>query len=166
MVVESSRAAKPSDVDQLVALAEQARDEVQEARGGALWSEREAAAAPLRPWLLDYIARAPGGDTIVVCGTIDEHVVGIVAAHEEVLRSDRHIARIDELYVEPGARGVGVGEAMMHTTLRWASGRDVAGIDAIVLPGNRDAKNFFERFGLTARAITVHRALDISVGSL
>ena len=32
-------------------------------------------------------------------------------------------------------------------------------IDALALPGNRAAKNFFERFGLTARAIVVHRSL-------
>jgi len=30
----------------------------------------------------------------------------------------------------------------------------------VVLPGNREGKNFFERFGLVARAIHVYRALD------
>jgi hypothetical protein len=32
-------------------------------------------------------------------------------------------------------------------------------VDALVLPGHREGKNFFERFGLTARAIVVHREL-------
>jgi hypothetical protein len=29
----------------------------------------------------------------------------------------------------------------------------------VALPGMRESKNFFERFGLVARAITVHRRL-------
>jgi hypothetical protein len=33
------------------------------------------------------------------------------------------------------------------------------GLDALVLPGNRATKNFFEASGLTARAIVVHRSL-------
>jgi hypothetical protein len=37
--------------------------------------------------------------------------------------------------------------------------RDCLGVDAIALPGNRDTKNFFETFGLVARAILVHRPL-------
>ena len=37
--------------------------------------------------------------------------------------------------------------------------RAAAGIDGFALPGDRETKNFFERFGLTARAILVHRSL-------
>jgi len=43
--------------------------------------------------------------------------------------------------------------------LDWCRAHDCRGIDAAALPGNRALKNFFERFGLTARAIVVHRAL-------
>ena len=35
----------------------------------------------------------------------------------------------------------------------------LAVIDSFVLPGHREAKNFFKRFGLTARAIRVHKSL-------
>mgnify|MGYP001466663926 FL=1 len=33
------------------------------------------------------------------------------------------------------------------------------GIDSLALPGDRANTHFFERFGLTARAIVVHRSL-------
>ena len=66
---------------------------------------------------------------------------------------------LNGLYVDPGAREVGVGEAMMDLVLAWSEERGATGIDAVALPGDRATKNFFERFGLTARAIVVHRRL-------
>jgi GNAT superfamily N-acetyltransferase len=75
------------------------------------------------------------------------------------LLADGSVAYVDEIYVEAGARGVGVGEALMDALVAWATAEECFGIDALVLPGNRESKNFFETFGLTARVITVHRAL-------
>ena len=43
--------------------------------------------------------------------------------------------------------------------IAWATERGCFGIESMALPGNRETKNFFERFGLVARAIVVHRAL-------
>jgi GNAT superfamily N-acetyltransferase len=70
------------------------------------------------------------------------------------------LAAVSDLFVDPEARGVGVGEALMDDLVAWARARGCIGVDAMVLPGNRETKNFFETFGLTARAIVVHRALD------
>ena len=66
---------------------------------------------------------------------------------------------IEDLYVEPPARGVGVGEALMNLILAWATEHGCFGVDSIALPGDRGTKNFFESFGLVARKIAVHRAL-------
>ena len=54
---------------------------------------------------------------------------------------------------------VAVGEVVMDAAVAWARERGCFGIDSVALPGNRETKNFFERFGLTARAIVVHRVL-------
>ncbi len=43
--------------------------------------------------------------------------------------------------------------------IAWCEEHGCAGIDAVALPGNRATKNFFERYGLTARALLVHRRL-------
>jgi hypothetical protein len=48
----------------------------------------------------------------------------------------------------------------MDEVIGWAQSHRCIGIDAMVLPGDRETKNFFEMFGLTARAIVVHRALE------
>ena len=47
----------------------------------------------------------------------------------------------------------------MYDLLAWATAQGCFGIDALALPGNRATKNFFERYGLTARAIIVHKRL-------
>jgi hypothetical protein len=52
-----------------------------------------------------------------------------------------------------------VGEAMMDQIVAWCEKHGCVGVDAIALPGNRHTKNFFETFGLVARAIVVHRPL-------
>ena len=60
----------------------------------------------------------------------------------------------------PGARSVGVGEAMADDIVAFCATRRCTGIDAVALPGHRATKNFFEEGGFTARAIVMHRALD------
>lgn len=55
------------------------------------------------------------------------------------------------------ARRVGVGEAMAELFLRDAREQGLALFDAIVPPGHRHAKNFFESLGFKARRIVMHR---------
>jgi L-amino acid N-acyltransferase YncA len=159
MVTEGSRPATSADLDRLAELIDDARRELTPTRGGALWAGRDASPPPHRPRLEALLDRVAAGSAIVTCGTLDDHVVGLAIAVTESLRDGSTLAVVEELYVEAGARAVGVGEAMMHALLAWAETAGCQGIDASVLPGNRAAKNFFERFGLTARAITVYRAL-------
>lgn len=88
-------------------------------------------------------------------GFIGEVPVGFA----EVAQSPEvpEIAEISELFVHPDCRGVGVGAALLQRCLEWAAARGYQGIDSRVLPGARDAKNFFEAAGMVARLITVHR---------
>lgn len=82
-------------------------------------------------------------------------------AHAAVIDIDgAPIVELYDLFVEPDARGVGIGEALLDYVIEWARTYQALAIDSIVLPGNREGKNFFERFGLVARAIHVYRELD------
>ena len=49
--------------------------------------------------------------------------------------------------------------AMMEALVAWCRAQGCFGVDSIALPGDRHTKNFFESFGLVARAIVVHRSL-------
>jgi len=161
--VERARPASAHDLEVLARLADEAIEEQRPARGGDLLARRDSRPRPSRGWLATAL---DDPDTAVLVGVIDldgpdpvEVPVGYAVARIEHLRDGSRLAVVDELYVEPAARGVAVGEALMDALLEWAEHRGCFGIDAVALPGNRETKNFFERFGLTARAIVVHRRL-------
>ena len=61
------------------------------------------------------------------------------------------------VYVEDDARMVGVGAAMLDGIMSWFRSRGLRRFDAVVSPGHRLAKNFFEAAGFTARRITMYR---------
>jgi ribosomal protein S18 acetylase RimI-like enzyme len=154
--VEAARQATTDDLGVVTDLARQAIAELEPQRGGAVWVRREARREPLEPVFRRLLTDDDHG---LFVGTIDQVIVGYAAVHREEVYPDGVLAVIDDLYVEPEGRAVGVGEALMEELVAWARRRSCFGIDALVLPGNRASKNFFERFGLTARAIVVHRAL-------
>ena len=66
---------------------------------------------------------------------------------------------LDACYVEPEARGVGMGRLLMEAAVAWLEEPGCAGVDGTALPGDRQAKNFFESAGFKARMLTMHRAL-------
>jgi ribosomal protein S18 acetylase RimI-like enzyme len=156
-VIEGTRIATEADVPVLAALTAAAVAEQRDGRGGAVWAVREAREVPA-----DESLRASVADPaqIVLAGTIDEVVVGYAVARLEELRDGTRLGVITDIYTDPGAREVGIGEALVDEVLKWANDEGCRGVDALVLPGNRETKNFFETAGLTARAIVVHKRLD------
>jgi GNAT superfamily N-acetyltransferase len=155
--VEGSRPASAGDVPRIAELAQLARDELAPMKGGALWAAREAVAEPFAE---TYRALVERDDALAVVGTVDETVVGFGVVTLERLRNGETLGRILDLFVEPGARSVGVGEAMADDIVAFCATRRCTGIDAVALPGHRATKNFFEESGFTARALVMHRTLD------
>ncbi|HET6949497.1 MAG TPA: GNAT family N-acetyltransferase [Acidimicrobiales bacterium] len=153
---EEARPASPADVDGLVALAAAAADEKRAQKGGEVWWRRERRQGDLREALAALI---DAGDHEVVVGTLDGAVVGYGVVRREQLADGGLLGVIDDLYVEPGARAVGLGEVLMDHLVRWCRDQGCFGVDSLALPGDRSTKNFFESFGLVARAIVVHRPL-------
>ena len=98
-------------------------------------------------------------DAAVVVGTIDGSIVGFGTVEIETLRDGTRLGVIGEIFVEPEARAVGVGESIAELIVEFCSAAGCLGIDASALPGARDAKNFFERSGFTARALVMHHKL-------
>ncbi|MCY3786239.1 MAG: GNAT family N-acetyltransferase [bacterium] len=107
-----------------------------------------------------FVRLLEGGAARVWVGALDGASVGFAVARLVVLADGRSLAAVDALYVLAEARGVGLGEALMDEVLAWAAAGGAAGVDAVALPGDRVTKNFFERYGMTARALQVHRPLS------
>lgn len=154
--VEGCRPALAADLARLAELAEQAVEELRTGRGGDVWARSQARPAPYRDSLADDLADP---DHHVVVGTLDGVTMGYGVVGASELRDGTTLGVISELYTEPGCRDVGIGELMMEALLEWCRGRGCFGVDSLALPGDRHTKNFFESFGLVARAITVHRNL-------
>jgi ribosomal protein S18 acetylase RimI-like enzyme len=154
--VETARPAAIGDLPTVVTLARALRAEWRSIRGGELWEVREARPEPLEA---GFAALISDHEAALVVGTIDDSVLGYGSAYVETLRDGSRLGVIEELYVEPDARAVGVGEAIAEALVAFCRAQHCAGIDARALPGHREAKNFFERAGFTARALIMHKPL-------
>src|SRR5688500_5292052 len=155
-MIEAARTASSDDLPRIAELARAAITELRASRGGEVWARREARREPVEASLAADLDNA---DAIVLAGAIDDAVIGYAVAVVETLADGTELARLTDVYVEPEARGVGVGELLLDEVVAWATERHCVGIDSLALPGDRATKNFFEAFGLVARAIVVHRPL-------
>jgi ribosomal protein S18 acetylase RimI-like enzyme len=155
--VESIRPATAEDIPRVVELARLMRAELSVMRGGHLWLERDAWPEPLEDAYDALLAR---DDALVLLGTFDAVAVGFATVVVEQLRSGARLGVITDLFVEPEAREVSVGEVLVDALVEHCTARRCIGIDATALPGHRAAKNFFEAHGFTARALAMHRRID------
>ena len=154
--MEAARPATPTDLEALAALADRALAELAPTRGGAVFVAREGRAQPVAETLASDLEDP---SVHVLVGTIDDHPVGYAVGRTESLRDGSTLGIISDLYVEEGARSVGVGEALMGELLAFFREAGCAGVDATALPGNRATKNFFEESGFTARLLVMHHRL-------
>ncbi|WP_420638111.1 GNAT family N-acetyltransferase [Candidatus Poriferisocius sp.] len=152
-VEATARPARPDDVAGVAELAREARQEALEYRGGQRWIATEAASEPLED---HFGAQLADPQAMVMVGVWDTAVVGYGWARRQVRVDGAAIARIEELFVSPEARSVGVGESLFDALTRWAVDQGAVAMDAVVLPGHREAKNFFETFKMTAHALIMH----------
>ncbi len=150
------RPATTDDLPDLVRLDRQAREHLRPLRGGEMYLLHTARPEPSEPSLRSDLADV---DRLVVVGRLGTAPVGYAIAAVHPLADGTCAADVTELFVEPDARGVGVGHLLLSSLVHWATDRGCIGMDARALPGDRDTKNFFESFGLVARALTVHRDL-------
>ena len=154
---EGTRLAIPHDLARLSELAEAAVAELRAGRGGEVWARHDARQPPFEPALRAQIDDP--GHTVLV-GTVDDLVMGYGVATTEVLADGGRLGMVTDLYTDVGVRELGIGEAMMDELVAWCRDQGCFGVDSLALPGDRHTKNFFESFGLVARAIVVHRSLS------
>jgi ribosomal protein S18 acetylase RimI-like enzyme len=154
--METARRATEADISALNPLAAALRAELREHRGGDMW---ELAESDARDPESRFAAALALDDELVIVGEYDGAVCGYAWAVTIPLADGRMRAVIPEIYVDPAARKVGLGEAILDAVTAWAIDQECVGLDAMALPGTRDTKNFFETAGMKARMLIVHREL-------
>lgn len=150
------RVAMESDLARVVLLDEIGRSQVSRHRGGKAWIGEHGSA--------DDVLRIRKCRNLVV--EFCSEVVGFLLA--EVLEDPHRgrIMRIERVYVEPDARQIGCGDALVASITQIALETGCTFIEGEALPGDRDTKNLYERAGITARLITVSKALsDLSIAA-
>ena len=161
MAGEHARLATSADLIAIGEIAESIAADMVDQRGGALFLRRESGGdAAVRAGALVDTGDAGNDAGFAVIGTYDDVPFGYAIVQIETLDDGGRLARIDDLAVHADARASGIGEAIMNLILDQARVLGCFGVDSRALPGDRHTKNFFESFGLKARMLVVHRALD------
>ena len=156
VAVESVRPVEASDADRCFELLTLAIAELDGRRGGALLA-RQASGARIVSTASELVGALDDPDYLNLVGEFANEVVGMAQGHIEHVGSGVLHGIVDAYYVEPSARGVGVGEALLGSVLDWFADRDCAGVDALALPGDRQAKRFFEAHGFKTRLLVMHK---------
>ena len=175
--MEGVRPAGPADTARCVALLLAAAAEARQARGGVFLTEgavgtggagREATAGDGPPAVRDLIRRWSGAaDATLLVATFEGVAVGLAAGTIEAEGAGPSgpdgvgvgsLGRIRCCYVEPAARSVGVGSAMVEALLEWFTARGCRGVDALALPGDRSTKQLLETAGFKTRLLVLHRS--------
>lgn len=117
-----------------------------------LWREAEGVADPAAEELSRLVAEGA-----VTVGTIDDVILGFLVSGERTLvDGTERVGVIRYVYTDPAARGVGVADSMFNHAVAKLQASGIAAFDAIVSPGHREAKNFYEAHGFSARSIIMH----------
>lgn len=151
----SARRATAADIDTIIALYRSLEEEQTALRH--MWPLADGLPVPVDD-ALGAILDDP--ESVLVIGELDGVPLGFAWAKLADLLpqtdGDR-VAVVRLIHTDVAARGVGIGEAMMTLVFDHYRPQGITKWDAIVSPGHRNAKNFFESNGFKARRITMNR---------
>lgn len=149
------RRGTPADAPALSVLEAEARAQVATTRGGGRWLDEHPGIGAAWTEAVErhgvFVATipsdAPGG----------EAVVGYLVA--ELRHETVPLVYVEQVFVHADARELGFGDELLAAAVGYGRQAGATLIEANTLPGDRDIKNLYERAGITARLITVSKAL-------
>ena len=153
MSVEA-RPAYEADLGELASLLEQAKTEVEPQRGGKIYLLTE-----VRQDSESFAFDLSDSAKYLVAGIFEDLLVGWGAAVQLQISGGPKVAQVKEIFVQKDLRELGVGEAILQEILDWAKREGCQAIEGTALPGNREVKGIFERFGIKTRMLTVYKEL-------
>lgn len=157
--MESVRPGTEADASRCAELADGAVAALATARGGTLLIGRCREDGRPAATAEEFATRMADPLSLVLVGTIDGVVTGWAVCHVEERSPQAPLGCLDGLYVEPGARCVGIGRLLLDGAVDWLERQGCLGVDGSALPGDRQTKSLFEQAGFKARLLTMHREL-------
>ena len=138
-----TRAATKEDLPALASLVAGCASTLRSERGGEQFAAREFLLSPRGAGLETMLSDR---DVLVLSGTIDDQVLAIAVVRIEMLADDGLLGRLELLFVDPDAREVGLGEALVRTATTWAAEQGATGLDACTrCPGAEKSRTFWSR---------------------
>ena len=127
----------------------------------ALWQALQAEQAAMDPdhrlapdaatrWRADFDAWVRSRVDAVLVAERGGALVGLITAHPHrppPLYADRLLVWMDDLYVAPGARGLGVGSALLDAAEAFARSLGAEGVEAGIRTANAPMRALWERRG-------------------
>ena len=150
---DSARLAEADDLTSFVHLHFLSRSGIEGHKGSDLWLERKSLNVEPKDLFNQLLVDERYG---CILGLFENCPFGFLIAEVTQLYGETSVD-IHEVFVEQDARKVGVGESMMEFLIDWAKKKSAKSITSRALPGDRELKNYFERYKLTARMIEVER---------
>lgn len=144
---EEVRAARPEDLERCHELIGQATHGL-----GEPGTAQPADPRPDASSLLDE-------QRLHLVGIYEGEIVGLAIARLDTSPEER-LGIIEICYVEPAARGVGVGESLLEAVADWVSSRGGVGTEARARPGDRETKRLLEAAGFKTRLLILRRSSD------
>jgi ribosomal protein S18 acetylase RimI-like enzyme len=90
-------------------------------------------------------------------------VVGyaLVAMQEgsDTWQTPDQVAELETLSVLPDVRGAGIGSALVHAVFEELGQAGISDITVEVIASNQDALRFYQRHGLTPKALLLHESI-------
>jgi GNAT superfamily N-acetyltransferase len=152
--VEAARPAQEADRAACAELLGTALLGAQSMRGGTALAGTASPEQLLDRWM----SKDP--EAALIVGEFHHVVVGVAAATTFVRHgAEAPSGRMECCFVEEGARGVGVGTALIDAVVAWCVNKGCKDMDAMALPGDRSTKQRLEAAGLTARLLVLNRRL-------
>ena len=149
--MELARLAERDDRAACARLLDLALESARTMRGGPALIGRESTESLLERW--------GGPQASLFVGEYEGALVGLLGVSLGEPAAGRLPALIECCYVEPEARGVGVGSSLMEAAVAWSGVHGCTDVDALALPGDRPTKQRLEAAGFTARLLTLSRRL-------
>lgn len=151
----TARTALPADIPALCGLYDELEAEMVDLK--PIWRVADGLPEPVSTAFEAAMASPNSG---VLVGEIDSVPLSFLLWRDAELlpqAGGERVGVIELIFTSAPTRQVGLGEAVIDLFLEEAAARGIQLFDAIVPPGHRFAKNFFESNGFKARRIVMHR---------
>jgi GNAT superfamily N-acetyltransferase len=158
--MEAVRMARSEDIDVCRRLWTDLSEDLISRRGGHLWLAQQGSMFDQVMAGAEFENLLADPRRLLLMGTLEGVIMGMAMARIEDLPDGTILGHCDGCFVEPGARGVGLGSLLLNTVVSWLGEHRCIGVDGVALPGDRGAKNFFEGSGFKARLLIMHRSFE------